>query len=832
MRPAVSLGIAKDMGVVPGSQIMARLSLEFTKTAAQQTELTNLLAGQQNRRSAQYRKFLTPEEYASRFGLNSADIAKVVQWLETSGFSNVQVARSQASISFDGNAAQVQAVFQTSIHAYTLNSQTYFANASNPRLPKALEGLVENVDGLHNMGPKPRFTAGTGANYLVPDDWETIYDVKPLYGMGLDGSPIHGETYSIVVVGQSNVQLSDLHAFRGAAGLPVKDPFIIIPPGDSDPGLGSATGDQAESDFDLEWAGAIAKNANVAFVIADPIKNNGVHDAIKYAINNNLAPVLITSYGQCEIDVAPAEFNAENNLFEQAGVNGMTIIVTSGDSGAAACDTGAVAMNGLQVDFPASSPYVTAVGGTQFNPGSGTYFASTNNSNGGSANSYIPEVAWNDGNQAATGGGASRLISKPSWQTGIGVPSDGVRDVPDLAFAASIKEFGLLACTTGSCANGFLNGSSAPSVAGGSSAGPPTFGGVVALLVQQTGKRVGFLNPNLYSLASISGNVFHDITGGNNQVTCQGGSPGCPSPASTGTGVMGFTAGVGYDQTTGLGSLDSYNFVEQWSGDIQLTASPAALNIPAGSSATATITVTPYLNFSGPVTFTCSVASALTNVTCSVPTTPVNTSGSTTVVISAANPLASAPLGRSYPSLPRISPQWMMAVLTLSLAIYAFRRLRFVSIQTLSMWSAAALLVLTLGAVSCGSGSSNGGILSLTCNLPRALVAVPYTGGNCVASGGKAPYTYTLVTGSTGTGPLPAGLSLNSSTGSITGLPTMQSVNTFTLTATDSASPQATQTQNEVLTVGPAPALNGVVTITAKSGSIVNTTTIAVTTAL
>jgi subtilase family serine protease len=823
-RPVVALRLAQDGGPVDDAQVMPRMSLHFTLTAPQRSDLTQLLTDQQNRRSATYRKFLTPEQYASRFGLNTADLEKVTVWLENSGFTNIQAARGGTSISFTGSAARVAAAFHTAIHSYTVNGVAHIANATDPQLPKALSGMVESVRGLHDMLAKPRFTASSGTTYLVPDDWETIYDVKPLYGSGLDGSPISGQTYSLAVVGQSDVQLSDLHAFRTAAGLGVKDPTVVIPPGDADPGLQSPSGDQGESDLDLEWAGAIAKNANILFVTADSKPDNGVQDAIAYAINNNVAPILSTSYGQCEADLTPAEFNTQNTLFQQAAAQGMTVIAAAGDHGAADCDTGSVATKGLAVDFPASSQYVTGVGGTEFNTGGTSYFGS-NNSAGGSAVSYIPEIAWNDGNLAATGGGASRLVAKPSWQTGAGVPSDGQRDVPDIAFAASTKTNGLLFCNNGSCSNGFLNSSSGVTVTGTTSAGPPTFSGVLALLVQKTGARLGLLNSNLYSLAAISGNAFHDVTAGNNQVACQGGSTNCPATASTATGTIGYSAGVGYDQTTGWGSIDSYNFVEQWSGDIQLAASPSTLNITPGSSAISTITVTPVKNFSGPVSFKCSVASSLVNVTCSVPSTVVTTSGSTTVTITAAN-LAAAPFWRKLPTMPPVNPAWLLLALVLGAAAYAVRK------QSLYTLGAAGFAVLTLGAVSCGSGSATGAI-SLTCVLPNAQVAIAYTGGSCVATGGAAPYTYSLETpanGGTGTGLMPPGLTLNTSTGAITGTPTLEGNTPFSIIATDSAS--KTLTQNHNLTVGPAPIENGLVTITATSGAIVNTTTILVSTSL
>ena len=845
-RPALLVGAAKDMGAVPASQAMPRMSLNFALTAAQRVDLAQLLSAQQNRRSPQYRKFLTPEEYADRFGLNRADIARVTAWLENNGFSNIAPVRSRMSVAFSGTAGQAQAAFHTSIHAYSINGESHFANASDPLLPKALEGVVESVGGLHNFLAKPsmlhealqpHYTSSSGANYLVPDDWETIYDVKPLYSAGLDGSPINGQTYSLVVVGQSDVQMSDLTAFRAAAGLSVKAPVVEVVPGDADPGLQSASGDQGESDLDLEWAGAIAKNANILFLIGSN-PGGGVQDAIAYAIDNNVAPILSTSYGQCEQDLASGEFATFNALFAEAAIQGMTIVAPSGDAGAAACDTGTVATQGLAVRFPASSQYVTGIGGTKFNPGNGSYFGSTNNANGGSAVSYIPEIAWNDGNQAASGGGVSTLVTKPSWQTGTGVPNDGQRDVPDLAFTASLTQDGLLFCNNGSCTNGFLNASATPAITGGTSAGPPTFAGVLALLVQKTGARVGFLNQNLYSLAAISGNAFHDITAGNNDVVCQGGSTGCPTSVTTATGEIGYSAGVGYDPVTGWGSIDSYNFVEQWSGDIQLTASPATIAVQPGGSQTATITVTPINNFSGPVTFSCSVSSSLVNITCSVPSTTVNisgsTAGSTTVTITAAANPASGFLPRrllpqQFPKAPLPSPAWLLVALALSVATYPLRKRRFAERRSVYKWTAAGFAILTLGAVSCGSGSSSG-TLSLSCNLPEAFVAEPYIGGSCVGSGGNPPYTYSILTGTSSTGVLPAGLSLNASSGVLSGTPTVAGLNPFTVTVTDKSSNTFNLAEN--LTVAAAPALNGLVTVTATSGSIVNTTSILVSTSL
>ena len=841
-RPAVASGLLQDAGPASPSQLMPRMVLHFALTAAQQSDLTQLIAAQQNRRSAQYRKFLTPEAYADRFGLNSADIAKVTVWLENNGFSNIQSARSRTSVAFTGTVAQAQSTFHTSIHNYSVNGVTYLANTTDPQLPKALEGIVDSVNGLHSFAPtapgvstlssaalKPHYTTSGSANYLVPDDWETIYDVKPLYSAGLDGSPLGGQTYSIAIVGQSDVAAADLAAFRTAAGLAAKSPVTVLVPGDADPGQ-TKNADQAISTLDLEWAGAIAKNANVLYVVGSGA--SGVQDALQYAIDNNVAPVISTSYGECEASLTPTQFSAQNSLLAQAVTQGIIVIAPTGNTGAAACDTTSPAQKGLAVNFPASSQWVTAIGGTSFSPASGTsYFSSSNNANGGSATSYIPEVTWNDSNLATTGGGVSTLIAKPTWQTGVGVPADGHRDVPDLALASSIQNTGYIYCYNGSCTSGF---GTTPAISGGTTAAVPAFAGVTALLVQQSGLRLGLLNTNLYSLAAISGNAFHDITGGTNQVACAGGSPGCPATTASTTGVFGYSAGVGYDLATGWGSIDANNLVEQWNSDIQLSASPASLAIPGSSSGTTSVSVTPVKGFTGNVTLACSVSSNLTaNVTCSIPNTPLSVPGSATLVVTTGNlahiftPHRPSPV---FPKLPPNSLAWLVVAVALFSAAYASLKYRLVNLRCSYTWASVGFVALTLGAVSCGSGSS-AGTVSMTCYLPEPLIGNSYLGGSCVGSGGKSPYTYQLVTsGSNYTGLLPDGLTLNTTTGTITGTPTKSGTFTFTIQIYDSSSTQETITQALSLTVQPALVRNGYVTVTATAGGIVNSTNIPVTT--
>jgi hypothetical protein len=297
------------------------------------------------------------------------------------------------------------------------------------------------------------------------------------------------------------------------------------------------------------------------------------------------------SYGACEQSMAGSGISAFETELQKANALGITVVASSGTAGAAACDATDLypttqASQGLAVSYPASSPEVTAVGGTQLNEGTGAYWNFVNNSNSGSALSYIPETTWNDTsvvkNLSASGGGASSCIAlngttcgggfaKPTWQNVAGVPNDGARDVPDLAFDSAQSHDAYIVCIYNNCAPG--NGP-IQTVVQGTSAATAIVGGSVALLNQyavangiQTSAGLGNINPGLYSLAQIGyGGVFHDITTGNNIVPCAPGTPDCQvvSPTTPNPLPFGFSAGNGYDPVTGLGSFDVDNLLTAW----------------------------------------------------------------------------------------------------------------------------------------------------------------------------------------------------------------------------------------------------------------------------
>jgi subtilase family serine protease len=363
-----SLAHARDQGEAGPALPLTSMTLHFTLSAAQLADQQQLQKQQLTRRTSQYHKWLTPEQYGDRFGVNSADLEQIGAWLAREGFSDIEVARSRTAVSFSGNAAQVQAAFHTPIHHYLVNGESHYAGAGDPVLPKAMQGMVAGISGLDDMHPKPRVrphltSSSNGKHYLLPDDFATIYDLQPLYGAGIDGS---GQT--IAIVGQSDIKLSDIEAFRTAAGLPPRDPQIIL--AGTDPGM--RPDDEIESDLDIEWAGGIARNAAIIFV-----NSPNVFYSLYYAIENNVAPVISISYSECEANLGSANSNSLNGLLQQANMQGITVVADSGDWGPAGCDHAYPVVSGLAVNLPASSPYATAMGGTTFNEGAGIYWNST-----------------------------------------------------------------------------------------------------------------------------------------------------------------------------------------------------------------------------------------------------------------------------------------------------------------------------------------------------------------------------------------------------------------------------------------------------------------------
>ena len=223
-----------DRGKAPESTVLPRITVFLAPSAAQQAALGKLLSEQQDLNSPNYHHWLSPEEFGARFGVSQDDMSKVVAWLESRGFVVLETPASRNAVSFTGTAGQVAAAFATEIHHYALNGEEHYANSAEPSVPAALAGVVSGLAGLNDFRPKPNvirrvipraqpdFTSGRGEHFLAPDDFATIYDVKPLYSRGIDGS---GQ--KIAVVGQSDIQLGDIREFRSLIGLPANDPQVV-----------------------------------------------------------------------------------------------------------------------------------------------------------------------------------------------------------------------------------------------------------------------------------------------------------------------------------------------------------------------------------------------------------------------------------------------------------------------------------------------------------------------------------------------------------------------------------------------------------------------------
>ena len=582
-----------DAGLVDPTLRLDHVMVMLKRSAAQQGELDQLLAEQQDRSSRNYHSWLTPEQFGDRFGASPNDAAQVVKWLQSEGLTVDEVSRARNWIWFSGSAAQIQAALRTEIHRYQVNSEPHFANAIEPSVPAAIEPLISGIQGLDDFHPQrgqsrhvlvpgegllnavqPLFTNGAGTHLLVPDDFATIYNLWPLYNSGYDGS---GQR--IVVTGQSAVDLADIRGFRTLYSLPQNDPQLVLVPGSADPGHTSPDY-EGEADLDIEWAGAVARKASIIYVYSSDV----LRISVPYAINQNLAPIITYSFGLCEQLYSQTMLKNTRALAQQANAQGITWIASSGDSGAAACDPpfqSSLATGGLGVSFPGSLPEVTAVGGTQFDEGDGVFWFTTNSGTLASARSYIPEKGWNESDGsglASSGGGLSVVYPKPSWQSGPGVPDANFRAVPDVSLSAAFHD-GYRVISRGLF---FIDS--------GTSASAPAFAGIFALVNQyqelngiQTQAGQGNINPNLYSLAQNTPGAFHDVATGDNMVPCSTLRAGCSS------GSIGYAAGPGYDLVTGLGSVDAFNLAvgmaTQWSTPAISHLSPESV-IAGGSDFT------------------------------------------------------------------------------------------------------------------------------------------------------------------------------------------------------------------------------------------------------
>jgi subtilase family serine protease len=605
---------ANQSGLTSADLKLEQMTLVLARSSAQEAALQQLLADQQNPASPSYHHWLTPEEMGERFGLSDPDIATITGWLQSQGLHVNWVAPNRTFIGFGGTAAQVNQAFQAELHTYTVNGEKRYSISSDPMIPTALAPAIKSVRGLSTPGEKPQLHAktlqsaspkmtvtesGTTYHFIAPADFATIYDVPTSYT---------GAGYTIGIVGWSRVDLADLDNFRSLTGTTFPDPTEVVPTayGGIDPGAAYTTtqsnsvdvSGQEEATLDVLRAGSTAPGASLLLVASS---SSGTDDGIgadaQYLVNTVPAQIMSISFGDCESSEGKNNVDYWDSLFQTAAAEGISVFVSSGDSGAAGCDTSFSAPPSTATanspNYICSSSYATCVGGTEFSNDTSTYWESSNTSTLGSAVSYIPEGGWNEAsatNVAGSGGGVSSYITTPTWQKGVtGVPTAYAgRYTPDVSFSTSGQN-GYFACVAADGAS--CSGSNYYfEVFEGTSAAAPAMAGVAALLDQKLASSQGNLNPSIYATATAYPAAFHDVTVSSSGVgSCSVNTVSlCDNSIykSASSVQAGYAVGTGYDEVTGLGSLDVLNFLD----DYTTPSTTAAPTVTTGSATSITST--------------------------------------------------------------------------------------------------------------------------------------------------------------------------------------------------------------------------------------------------
>jgi subtilase family serine protease len=595
----------------------AQLNIVVTLGLRNRAQLDQLVQDQQNPASPRYHQWLTPAQFTAQFGPAQQDMDAVVQWLGAQGLKVTATSLALRYVRFIGTVADAERIFGTRIMLFGNGSA--YSNVSDPAIPARFDGVISAVGGLdnfrHSMPLSHRsrvspsaLTAATGAMgsdatadwsagplalldssaaptsgvpsrapvpevsvsgqgiAFGPSDFYSFYDqISPISG-GLTG----GGGDCIGIVGDSDFLASAVALFNSQFGLPASNITTVLAD-PVNPGIGDG---ELEALVDLEWSHAIAPGAATRFYLGndnDASPNGSIVDAIQKAVNEDRCGTISVSFGLCGF-AASFYPDTVSPIYAQAATQGQSIFIASGDTGAAAL----LADPALMACVPTTSrginelgadPNVTQIGGTMFTP---DYDASGNNVGD------VPESAWNanDPNptpppatmQLATGGGESAIYLKPAYQVGLGVPNDGVRDVPDAALMA-----GLSGPNGPGAFIGIDNGGT-PQIqccVFGTSLSAQLWAGISKLLAELNHGRVGPINTRLYALANagLSANGFRDVTSGNNNFGA----------------VTGFNAGLGFDLTTGWGTVDINTFINKFVPSPTPTSTPTSAPTPVAT---------------------------------------------------------------------------------------------------------------------------------------------------------------------------------------------------------------------------------------------------------
>jgi subtilase family serine protease len=594
--------------------LLEHLKLVVARSPKREQAFQQFLRDQYNPKSPSYHKWLTPQQVGEEFGADSEVLDKVSMWLTSHGLKVNSISINRVIIDFSGTIGSVSSALSANFRYFNHNGDVLISLTTEPHISTGLSPKIKFIAGLSSVrtspagapvDTKPDLNCATGCVHVVsPADFAAIYGLSSVYGAGVAGS---GQT--IAAVGFSRVTDSDIELFQQSAGLLVADPIQRVAPDGTDPGPPNpgATDTEflKEATLDVERAFGVAPNAAVILDVtappSDAVITNLLNIPIADVIDNDLAPILSISFHGCEADAGLPQVLFADALFQQAAAEGISVFVSAGDSGVADCAAHGVlppATASQTINYLCASSYVTCVGGTEFNDATdpSKYWAPTNSGYLLSALGYIPEGAWNESSVTillAGGGGTSQWIPQPPWQVGTGVPVNGKRNVPDVAFTASMHDgyYGCLAEPNGDgdCSqHKFLSFY-------GTSASAPSMAGIMALVDQTLGGRQGNFNATLYSLAATPSNqVFNDVTVASSGVSsCSTGMPSlCNnsvtfSAGSTPAVLPGFLVNSGYDLVTGWGSINVANLLSSLTSQPSGAPSTTSLLLSAPSISTA-----------------------------------------------------------------------------------------------------------------------------------------------------------------------------------------------------------------------------------------------------
>jgi len=500
------LPAGKDVGPAdPKQQIEATIHLRRGSAGGEFPSIDQL-----GSRLPRERKYMTREEFARRYGASAADVEKVRAFAAECGLKVVSESRASRTMKLSGAVQAFNEAFGADLRKYQHPSGVFRCRSGSLTIPRELDGVLEAVLGLDNRpqakthfrlrGKRRNAKAQAAAVSYSPVQVADAYD----FPTGVTGT---GQCIGIVELG-GGYNEADLDTFFSSLSIATPKVTTVSVDGATNSPTGDPSGPDGEVELDIEVSGAVAPGAQIAVYFA-PNTDQGFIDAVTTAVHDTtLKPSVISiSWGGPEDSWTQQSRDALNSACQDAATIGVTVLAASGDDGASDGET-----SGLAVDFPASSRYVVGCGGTKLTI---------------SGDAIASEQVWNElsAGEGATGGGVSEAFALPSYQSSADVPNapNGFvgRGVPDVAGDAD-PESGYNVVVDGQ-----------PSVIGGTSAVAPLWAGLFALINQSLGANVGYVNPLLYGAKEEA--TFHEITSGNNG---------------------GYSAGVGWNACTGLGSPD------------------------------------------------------------------------------------------------------------------------------------------------------------------------------------------------------------------------------------------------------------------------------------